>query len=341
MTDLVVGGGAVGTLVAWALATGGRDVAIVRRRLDGPPRQGRVAVVDPAGNRREAAVTEIRQPSDLSASPELIVFAVKMFDLSEAVASCAMWPDATALTVSNGIGAESVVAGSRNGGVIAGSVTASVEVGEGGTVSRLNRGGIALAPVRGTVEPLIAALLAAFAAAGLRTGRVEDAAAMKWSKLAANLVANATSAILDVPAGDVYAHPGAFAVERRQILEALAVMRLLHLSPVALPGADVRLLLLGMRLPGPIARPVLRRVVAGARGRKDPSLRVHAGAASGPSEVEWLNGAVAREAERLGDAAPVNRRLMELLGEVLADPERRAWFRGRPDRLVAEIDRPG
>jgi hypothetical protein len=70
-------------------------------------------------------------------------------------------------------------------------------------------------------------------------------------------------------------------------------------------------------------------------------LRVHAGAASGPSEVEWLNGAVAREAERLGGVARVNRRLTELLGEVLADPERRAWFRGRPDRLVAEIDRPG
>ncbi len=341
MTDLIVGGGAVGTLVAWALATGNRDVVIVRRRHDGAPRPGRVAVMDVAGRRREAPVTEVRHPSDLPATPEVIVFSVKMFDLPEAVESCATWPNTTALTVSNGVGAEEIVGGLRPGGLIAGSVTSSVDMGENGTVSRLNRGGIALAPVRGEVDPLIAALVEAFGAAGLRATRCEDAAAMKWSKLVANLVANATSAILDLSAGEVYADAGGFRIERRQLLEAFGVMRSLRLAPVALPGADVRLLQLGMRLPVQISQPIVRRVVAGARGRKDPSLRLHAGTTSGPSEVTWLNGAVADAAERLGGVAPVNRRLTELVGEILADPERRAWFRGRPDRLVTEIDRPG
>lgn len=341
MTDLVVGGGAVGTLLAWALATGGREVAIVRRRHEGEPRPGRVAVVDLDGRRREAQVTEVRSPADLAASPDALVFSVKMFDLREAVESCSMWPNATALTVSNGIGAEAIVADLRDAGLIAGSVMASVEMGEGGSVSRLNRGGIALAPVRGDVEPLIVALLGAFATAGLRVARFEDAAAMKWSKLVANLVANATSAILDMSAGEVYADTRAFRIDRRQLLEAFGVMRSLHLAPLSLPGADVRLLQLGVRAPGRIAQPIMRRVVAGARGRKEPSLRVHAAAAAGPSEAEWLNGAVAREAERLGRDAPVNRRLAELVGEVMADPDRRAWYRGRPDRLLAAIERPG
>lgn len=340
MTDLVVGGGAVGTLLAWALATGGRDVAIVRRRHEGRPLQGRVAVVDPAGRRHEAPVTELRRPSDMSDGPDVVVFSVKMFDLPEAVESCSMWPTAAALTVSNGIGAEETVGGLRDGGLIAGSVTSSVELRADGAVARVNRGGIALAPVRGEVDPLIAALVDALAAAGLRATRCEDAAAMKWSKLVANLVANATSAILDLPAGEVYGSTEAFRIERRQLLEAFGVMRSLRLAPVALPGVDVRLLQAGLRLPGRIGRPIMRHVVAGARG-KDPSLRLHALTGSGPSEVEWLNGAVAREATRLGGAAPVNRRLTELVGEILIDPERRAWFRGRPDRLLAEIDRSG
>jgi hypothetical protein len=34
----------------------------------------------------------------------------------------------------------------------------------------------------------------------------------------------------------------------------------------------------------------------------------------------------------------VNRRLTELVEEVLADPERQAWFKGRPDRLVDAIE---
>jgi 2-dehydropantoate 2-reductase len=339
MTDLVVGGGAVGTLIAWALATGGREVAIVRRRNEGGPTPAEVAVIDPAGHRRTARVTEVARPGDLPAAPELIVFAVKMFDLAASAGSCSAWPSATSLTVSNGIGAELIVAESRPGaGLIAGSVTASVERAGDGAFTRLNRGGIGLAPLRGDVDQLIGSLMTAFAAAGLPNGRIDDAAAMKWSKLLANLVGNATSAIVDRPPAELYADPGVFAVERRQLLEALAVMRRLGLSPVALPGADVRLLAAGVRLPPVLARPILRLVVSGARGGKDPSLRVHARSGSGQSEVDWLNGAVAEAAEGLGGVAPVNRRLTTLLHEVLADPARREWFSGRPDRLVEAID---
>ena len=339
MTDLVVGGGAVGTLIAWALATGGRDVAIVRRAKTDGPNQAEVALVDPADGRRTARVSEVARPDDLSAEPELIVFAVKMFDLAAAATSCAAWPSATGLTVSNGVGAEEIVAEARPGaGLIAGSVTASVELVGEGTVSRLNRGGIGLAPVSGDVDRLIGDLLSAFAAAGLRTGRFDDAAAMKWSKLLANLVGNATSAIVDRPPAELYDDPGVFRIERRQLLEALAVMHRLGLSPVALPGADARLLAVGIRLPPILVRPILRRVVVGARGGKDPSLRLHATSGSGPSEVDWLNGAVADATEKLGGAAPVNRRLTTLLHEVLDDPARREWFSGRPDRLVEAVE---
>jgi 2-dehydropantoate 2-reductase len=109
---------------------------------------------------------------------------------------------------------------------------------------------------------------------------------------------------------------------------------------VALPGADARLLAVGIRLPPVLVRPILRRVVVGARGGKDPSLRLHATSGSGPSEVDWLNGAVADAAEKLGGAAPVNRRLTTLLHEVLDDPARREWFSGRPDRLVEAVEAP-
>jgi 2-dehydropantoate 2-reductase len=341
MTDLVVGGGAVGTMLAWALATGGREVAIVHRRHEGPPRKMGVAVMDPAGRRATASVTEVGRPSDLDVPPTLLVFSVKMFDLREAVESCAVWPSAAALTVSNGIGAEEIVGARREAGLIAGSVTSSVEMGQDGAVARLNRGGIGLALVRGQLDPLMAALVDAFADAGLRVARYEDPAAMKWSKLVGNLVGNATSAILDMSPGEVYADAGAYRIERHQLLEAFAVMDGLGLAPVSLPGADVRLLRVGLRLPVQVGRPIIRRVIAGGRGRKDPSLRLHAMSGSGPSEVEWLNGAVDRASQRLGRVAPVNRRLTELVQEILADPDRRAWFRGRPDRLVEDIERPG
>jgi 2-dehydropantoate 2-reductase len=339
MTDLVVGGGAVGTLIAGSLAAGGREVAIVRRSKGGGPTPAEITVVDPAGARTVASVTEVGGPADLAAAPELIVFAVKMFDLTAAAASCSVWPLAASFTVENGVGAEEIVAGVRpRAALLAGSVTASVELAGPGTVIRLNRGGIGLAPVRGDVEPLIADLIRAFAAAGLRSARVGDAAAMKWSKLLANLVGNASSGIIDSSPAELYAAPALFALERRQLLEALAVMRRLGLSPQAIPGADIRLLAAAIRLPPIVSRPILRRIVGGARGGKDPSLRVHAQSGEGPSEVDWLNGAVAAAATDLGGTAPVNRCLTELFHEVLEDPARRDWFHGRPDRLVEALE---
>ena len=338
MTDLVVGGGAVGSLVGWALAAGGRDVAIVRRRLEGPPRPSDLTVLDRSGAGRTVAVTELARPDDLPAAPELIVFAVKVFDVEAAAESCVRWPDAVALTVSNGIGAEEIVRRVRpNAGLIAGSVTASVgPVGER-IVARQNRGGIAVSSAYGETRELAQALVAAFGAAGLRTGLLDDPASMKWSKLVVNLAGNATCAIVGRLPSEVYGDPLGYEVERRQLREAFAVIRRSGHRVVALPGADVRLLDLATRLPAAIARPVLRRIVGRGRGGKRPSLLLHAEAGPGPSEVDWLNGAVARYAAELGGVAPVNRRLTELVGEVLADPGRRAWFDGRIDRLAAEV----
>lgn len=132
-----------------------------------------------------------------------------------------------------------------------------------------------------------------------------------------------------------------YEVEREQHREALAVMRALGLRPVRLPGANVSLLARGFALPAPIARPILARVLGGARGSKMPSLRI---ALHGPwagrvveTEVEWLNGAVAAEAVRQGIAAPVNDALSRLVQQAAADPERRAWFAHRPDHLLAAL----
>jgi 2-dehydropantoate 2-reductase len=340
VTDLIVGGGAVGSLVGWALASGGRDVAIVRRSHDGPPHTAGLTAIDRNGEGTTVPVTEVGSPGDLSDPPELIVIAVKVFNVEDAARSCAMWPDATCLTVSNGIGAEEIVRRIRPGaGLIAGSVTASVEPSGDRSVARRNRGGIALAAAAGETRGLADELVSAIRMSGLRSARVDDARSMKWSKLVANLVGNASSAIVGRPPGEVYADPLGYEVERRQVREAVAVIKRSGLRLVALPGADVRLLDVATRLPAPIARQILSRVVAGARGGKAPSLLQRAQLGSGDvrSEVEWLNGAVARAAVDLGGRAAVNERLAALVSEVLVDPDRQAWFDGRIDRLAAEV----
>src|SRR4051812_3710187 len=267
-----------------------------------------------------------------------------MFDLEAALSSAARWPDAPMLTVQNGVGAEAFASASRTSPLLAGSLTASIATVPGG-IERLRRGGLGLAGVQGTAPERVATLAAAFEAGGLQTRAYPDARAMKWSKLVANLVGNATSAILDMDPRAIYDDSRSFHVERRQLLEARSVMGALAVTPVDLPGVPIRPLLFGARLPGALGRPVLARAIGGARGGKSPSLRLHVRGGDGrapqpgPTEGRWVNGAVAHEAERLGIAAPVNAGLEALVESVAGDPTRAAWFAGRPDRLLEAVDR--
>jgi 2-dehydropantoate 2-reductase len=335
---LVVGAGAVGSFLSGVLAHGGHPVSLVDRHAWPVSADDRLTIADGEGRRYETAIRRVRDPGEVTVAPWAIVFAVKMFDLPAAVDGCHAWLAAPALTIQNGVGAEEIALERRPGSsLVAGSLTTPVERTPDGGVHWRSRGGIGLAPVAGPVEPLIADLVSAMASIGLPASRLADARAMKWSKLLLNLVGNALSALLDADPAEIYARPDLFSVERRQLLEALAVTRALGIPMVALPGGDARLLALAIRLPEPLARATLRRVVGGARGGKMPSLRLHLREGSGPSEVDWLNGAVAREGERLGVATPVNRRLAELVDAAALDHGVRDRLAGHPERVLEAI----
>jgi len=309
---VVIGAGAVGSFLGATLAQAGEKVELLGR-----------------GSRADS----------VAGTPRLILIAVKMPDLAGAITTAQAWPEAPVLAVENGIGAdEALLAGRPRGGLIAGSLTTSIERTEDGSIERLSPGGIVLAPVRGDVGGLLRQERDAFIAGGLRARATADPAAMRWSKLLINLMGNASGAIVDLDPVAVYRDRHLFQVERRQMAEALAAMRGLGLRPIKLFAADTRLLPIAARLPDPLVQPILVRVVAAGRGGKRPSLHLHLAAGSARrTEVDWLNGAVARAAAGLGQAAPVNARLAELVEECNQDPGRWAWFRGRPDRLFEAI----
>jgi 2-dehydropantoate 2-reductase len=342
---LVVGAGAVGTFLGALLGSAGHDVTLVRIFESDSSRP--IDLIRPDGTRVTVPVLRVTRTQDAPA-PDLILVAVKMPALREALAPTLLWPSVPTLTVENGIGAEEIAAQVRPGAaLLAGSLTAPIRLASEDEVVWMGKGGLGLAAVTPTAEPLLRGLIADFGAAGLRTAQLPDAGSMKWSKLLANLLANATGAILDMDADRIYRDRRLFSIERRQLLEAIEVMARLGLRPVALPGAPVPWLARGFRMPARLGRPILTRAVGGARAGKSPSLRIHVrsaapdGAASEPTEAPWMNGAVARAGAELGIPTPVNARLAELVEEVASDPHRRAWLRGHPERLEEELAAAG
>jgi 2-dehydropantoate 2-reductase len=232
----------------------------------------------------------------------------------------------------NGVDNEPALAGALGAAkVIAGTVTSAI--------GRRAAGDIILERLRGigvaAGHPLASRLVAVLQEAGLNARLFPRAADMKWSKLLTNLLANAASAILDMSPAQVFAHPGLYRLEMRQLSEALAVMAAQGIRPVDLPGTPVRLLAFAVRfLPSSFSRPLLRRAVGAGRGAKMPSLHIDLYAGRGKSEVNYLNGAVVRFGERLRIPAPVNRLLNETLLGITEGRIPSEAFRKQPAKFL-------
>lgn len=337
---LVYGAGAVGSFLGAKLATSSFAVTMLarpatRRLL---AREGlRLALPDGPSVIHLPAITSL---DELTTSPDFVLLTVKAYSVAEAL------PDlerlaaqgATIVTLQNGVGTEEFL--SAHGAIkrlIAASLTISVGNDNGVVRQETTQGGMALAPVDdpGTT---IDTLQSVFETAGIRVLRCPDARQMKWSKLLINILGNATSAILATEPGALFADPALFRLERQAFIEALVVMAAQGFTPLALPGFNIPLICQAMRLPLWLSRRLVAPRIARGRGDKRPSLWLDLDNQRGQTEIDWLNGAVARTAESFGVPTPVNRALTRLVNDLAADPSRRAEYAGHPKALLKAID---
>jgi 2-dehydropantoate 2-reductase len=208
-------------------------------------------------------------------------------------------------------------------------------------VGRRGPGDIVLEKLRGvgiaTGHPLSEKLVATFDAAYLKCRLYPDAASMKWSKMFTNLIANPTSAILNMTAAQVLANKELYKLEIDMLRECLAVMKAKNLRVVDPPGTPARALALATKLPLWLSQPLVSRAAGSGRGGKMPSFHIDLHSGRGKSEVEYLNGAVVRAGKEYGIPTPVN----ELLTDTLVGLTKREIpleeYANRPDKLLAAL----
>jgi 2-dehydropantoate 2-reductase len=267
----------------------------------------------------------------------VVIFAMKSFDTAAAASQLRdqLSLFKVVLCLQNGVENEAVIAEVVGGGkVMTGSISSAVER-TGLGQARLERlRGIGI----GSQHPLAGALFTDFQAAALKPMLIRDASAMKWTKMLSNLLGNATAAILDMPPGAIFAHPVGYQIERRQILEAITVMRKMGIRVINLPGTPMvwlkRLMLI---FPAGLARPVLAKVMGSGRGNKMPSFHIDLHAGRPRLESGYLNGAVVRFGKRVGVETPVNAALDQLLQELIGRPDLQAEYKANPEKLFAYI----
>jgi len=333
---LVYGAGAVGCFLGGLLAASGADVTLLGRPdLVQAIHDGGLQLQRPDGD-VSAAPLAITSLDRLPGPPDLVLLTTKAYAVAPALDELVSLGrgGATIVALQNGVGTEeTLLAQPAIQRLASGAVTLSIGVDAAGTVRQeTSGGGVTLASVRD--EPALASLSARLTRAGILSPVVDDYRALKWSKLLLNILGNASAAILATPPAEIFADPRLFRLERAAFLEALRVMRAAGTPTLRLPGFDVPLLALAMRLPPLLGRRLLAERVAGGRGGKRPSLWLDVERGRGLTEVAWLNGAVVRAGEAHGTPATVNALLARLVEEVATDPERRRELAGQPERLL-------
>lgn len=341
MTIVVVGGGAIGLLVAGQLAQSAQRVAVIARphlvetlrtRKVRIMQAGQVAFVD--------GLVAVADPHELPPdyrSPQCAILCVKGYDTHAALATLAALHPELIVTLQNGIGHEETLA--QHFGVdriLAGVITSSVEVVSPGQIVVTKVGGIGLARVGSTTG--LSAVAALLDRARFTVRAYADYRALKWSKALLNILGNATAAILDLPVAAVYADRHLVALEHAAWLETLQVMQHMNIRPLNLPGYPVAYVAPMVRLfPTWLLYPLLQRVVARGRGGKPPSLHSDLLAGRPQSEGMYLYGAIARTAQELGCAAPVNTALWHVLEGIVTGTIAWDTFRQQPERLLKVV----
>lgn len=306
----VVGAGAVGCFYGAMLARAGQRVVLVGRaaHMEAIERDG--LRLDMAG-----AVETIRvaASTDLAAvrGADLVLFCVKSTDTDAVARELAPWlaPGATVLSLQNGVENAAAIARHVHRTVVPAVVYVATAMGGPGIIRHFGRGDLVIGALNAEAarDPAIGRLLqdlvALFAAAAVKVTVSGDVMAELWSKLLVNCAYNAISALAQAPYAKLAAQPEIRAIQRAIVREVIALAQaegiVLQFEPA-------------MQAVEGIAKAMPAQFSSTAQ---DMARRK-------PSEIDHLNGFVARRGRELGIDVPVNQTLYALVKLVEAGYER-------------------
>ncbi len=299
MKIAIIGVGAMGSVYAALLASGGHDVWAVdvwKDHIEAIRAKG--LRVEGASGDRTVRISATMDPADVGGDADLVIIATKdqgAADAARAALQIAK-PDAPILTIQNGLGSADRVA------EIVGSKRIMMGVVGGFGASMRGPGHahhngmefLRLGEMDGGLTPRLEAVAEAWRAGGFKVLTFDDIHKMVWEKLICNCTYSGPCALTGLSIGEVQANPSAWSIATACATEAFHVARAKGIKlDFEDPVAYVRAF--GQKIPN--ARPSM--LLDHLAGR--------------PAEIDNINGAIPREGAKVGIATPVNSVVVAIL----------------------------
>ena len=306
----VVGAGAVGSFYGAMLARAAQRVVLIGRPQHVEAIQRNGLKLDMAG-RVETLHTEASAELAAVQDADLILICVKSTDTDTVASELAplLEPHAVVLSLQNGVENAATIARHLRQTVVPAVVYVATAMAGAGTVRHFGRGDLVIGALKAnsTNDPAIADLLqdlvALFGTAGVQVTISDDVMAELWSKLLVNCAYNAISALAQAPYARLAAQP-----EVREIQHAIVR------EVVALAQAE------GIGLQFEPSLQAMERIATAMPAQFSSTAQDMA--RRKPSEIDHLNGFIARRGRELGVAVPINQTLTALVKLVEAGYER-------------------
>lgn len=298
MKITIVGSGAMGSLFGGKLAAAGQDVLlydVYKEHVDVINAKG-LAIEDAASGQVQIVRPRASADKADAADSDILVIFVKSTSTDEAAAAfeALAKPDTIALTLQNGLGNEDILRRHFGAHRTAAGVTSQGATFLGpGRIRHAGKGPTHMAMANGD-QARLAPLAQALAAAGFEIHVDKDVAGMVWSKLLINVGINALTALLGVKNGALLDYPDIKEIMADLVAEAQTVVKA---KGITLTYAD----------------PLATVYDVAAKTGANFSSMLQDFQKSRASEIDFMNGAILREAKTLGIPVPVNETLTRLV----------------------------
>jgi len=294
----IVGAGALGSVIGGLLWEAGADVVLIRRNkeiVDLTAKNG--LHLDGVSGDRVVKPRIVADPRD-AGTVDLALVLVKSYDTEGAIPAISqvLASDGAVLTLQNGLGNHEILGAAFPGRVLLGITTVGALMVGPGHARHTGFGQSHLGELDGPPSKrtqAVAELLAKLNAGPVN--EVDNAVGCVWSKLIINAAINAPATLLEVRNGDLIASQAGRDLIHQVVEECMDIVR----------AKGIQLI-----FDDPEAR--VKAVCEGTAQNLNSMLQdIRAGRRT---ENDFINGAVAREGERIGIPATANRTLALLIG---------------------------
>ena len=296
MKIVIMGAGAMGSLFGGLLSFSGEEVWLVDVRKEIVDLINAVGVtMEREGKIQIVGANATTDPASIGRA-DLVMLMVKTYHTEQAVSDAlAVQDDGTVfLTLQNGLGNEETICKKVDRKKVMVGVT-----GHGATlrgpshILHAGKGNTYLGVLDPSLEDRAREIAKAFQEAEIETEVTSAIEEHIWNKLFANVGINALTALTDMKNGELLDHPETLRLMEALVKEAVEVARKK-----------------GIRVEGD---PVERTKQVAEATRKNRSSMGQDFDYRRQTEIDAINGALVREAERLGIAVPLNQAIMDLV----------------------------